>query len=262
MNRRISLIALAVVLAVGGTVAVYSYAHNADKRAVAATRSISVLYAQKQIPKGTSWHDAVAAGYFAQERVPEDAAPSTALASTQAAVPSDQVATADIASGQIVVRPMFGAKTSTTGILQIPAKDIAVSVKLPANADVAGFVQSGSQVAIYSTFQVSKPSSATPNGVYGGGTDVYATKLLLPRVDVLATSQDAPSALNGDKSANNSTNNVLVTLALSQQDAEKLILAQQIGQLYLGLLSSSSVTAPDAGVYNVVTFKPAPIFVK
>lgn len=265
MKRRIGLIVLAVVLALVGTVAVYSYAHNADKRAVAATRSANVLYAKKQIPAGTSWDEAVKGDYFTQEKVPVDAAPSNALSNTADSIPGDEVATADIASGQIVVRPMFGAKTASTGILAIPKGKMAVSVTLPADADVAGFVQSGSQVAIYATFKrAGQGSTARELPLTDNSTDIYATKLLLPRVGVIATSQDAPSDLNGAKSSNNnnSTNNVLVTVALSQADAERMILAQQIGQLYLALLSDSSVTAAGGGIDNAAIFKPTPIFAK
>jgi pilus assembly protein CpaB len=227
-----------------------------------------VLIAQKQVPAGTTWSDAVRGGYFSQENVPASAAPSSALSSTDASVPSDEVATADIASGQIVLRPMFGTKTPTTGVLAIPKGMQALSVTLPANADVAGFVQSGSQVAIYTTFKIAKPTTSNGNsgvqtGDTGGGADIYATKLLLPRVDVIATSQDAPSDLNGGKSAGNtSSNNVLLTLSVTQQQAERVILAQQMGTLYMSLLSDSSVTNEDGGTINVVTFKPTQIFVK
>jgi pilus assembly protein CpaB len=266
MNRRIGLIALAVVLALVGTGAVYSYAHNADKRAVEATRSAKVVYATKQIPAGTTWGDAIKGDYFTEEKVPIDAAPSTAVANTKASIPLDQVATAEIKPGQIVVREMFGEKSATTGILAIPKGKMAISITLPSNADVAGFVQSGSQVAIFHTFKIGKgENSSMPKVDLGGGTDLYGTKLLLPRVDVIATSQDAPSDLNGGKNNNNnnnSTTNVLVTLALSQTDAERMVLAQQTGELYLGLLSDSSVTAPDGGVLNLVKFEPTPIYAK
>jgi pilus assembly protein CpaB len=263
MNRRIGLIVLAVVLALVGTVAVYTYAHNADKRAVDATRSANVLYATKQIPAGTTWGDAVNGDYFTQEKVPVDAAPSTAVADTAESVPAGEVATADIASGQIVVRQMFGDKTASTGIVAIPKGKMAVSVTLPADADVAGFVQSGSQVAIYDTFKrTGQGSTARELPLTDNSTDIYATKLLLPRVDVIAASQDAPSDLNGGKTTNNSTNNVLVTVALSQAQAEQMILAQQVGQLYLALLSDSSVTAPGGGVDNAAIFKPTPIYTK
>ena len=58
------------------------------------------------------------------ESVPVDSAPSLALSSTDASVPLDEVAAARIASGQIVLRPMFAQKTSAIGVLPIPAKDI------------------------------------------------------------------------------------------------------------------------------------------
>ncbi len=59
MNRRIVLIAVAVVLALFGTFAVYSYAHNADERAVAGGRAVKVLIATKRVAAGTTWADAV-----------------------------------------------------------------------------------------------------------------------------------------------------------------------------------------------------------
>jgi pilus assembly protein CpaB len=272
MNRRIGLIAVAVVLALVGTFAVYSYAHNADKRAVENTRSVSVLYAKKQVPVGTTWGDAIKGDYFTKERVPVKAAPSTAISDTDASIPLREVATADIAAGQIAVRAMFGEKVATTGILAIPKGLQAVSVTLPSNADVAGFVQNGSEVAIYVTFKIGKTGKAQgQTGKVGGssvetdGIDIFVTKLLLARVPVIAVSQDAPSDLNGGKDAasnNNSTSNVLVTLALSQAEAERLILGQQTGQLYIGLLNASSVTAPDGGIVNVGVFKPTPIFLR
>jgi pilus assembly protein CpaB len=264
MNRRIGLIALAVVLALIGSFAVYSYAHNADKRAVDAMRSAKVVYVTKQIPAGTTWAEAIKADYFTEEKVPIGAAPTTAIADTHVSIPMNDVATADIKAGQIVVRQMFGEKSAATGILAIPKGMMAVSITLPANADAAGFVQSGSQIAIFHTFKVGRgKDSSLPQIDLGGGTDMYGTKLLLPRVDVLATSRDAPSNLNSDGSKNNSsTTNVLVTLAVSQSDAERMILAQQTGDLYLALLSDSSVTSPDGGVLNLLKFKPAPIYAK
>lgn len=266
MTRRIGLVALAVVLALAGTLAVYTYARHADQRAVAATTATTVVVAQKQVPAGTSWTDAVKGSYLTTEKVPTDAAPASALRQLSAPIPSAEVASADIGAGQIVVREMFGAKTATTGPLQIPKGDIAISVALPNSAEVAGYVQSGSQVAIFTTFKVVPVAKKTPTTVTGGA-DVYSTKLLLPRVDVLAVSQSAGSDLNGSQGtsggvSSTSTDNILVTLAMSQQDAERVLLGQQIGQLYLGLLSQNSATAPDAGVSNSVVFKPTPIFVK
>jgi hypothetical protein len=53
----------------------------------------------------------------------------------------------------------------------------------------------------------------------------------------------------------------VVTLALSQLDAQRVILQQQVGQLYLGLLSANSKVGMDGGVVNVGQFKPVPTWV-
>ncbi|PZS32132.1 MAG: Flp pilus assembly protein CpaB [Pseudonocardiales bacterium] len=264
MNRRIVLVVIATVLALVGTLAVFNYTHNADKRAIAKTRSVSVLVAAKSVPAGTSWGDVLKGKYLEEQRVPVDSAPSAAIANLAASVPRDQVAGASIPAGQIVLRPTFGEKTVTTGALAIPAGTLAVSVTMTANADVAGYVQNGSEVAIFSTFKLAPAAKGSAVEANSAGIDRYITKLLLARASVIATSQAAPSVVNGSKANANgsSSGDVLVTLALSQAEAQRVILAQQVGQLYLALLSDKSVTVPDGGVTNVGVFSPTPIFVK
>jgi pilus assembly protein CpaB len=266
MNRRIGLIALAVVLGLIGTFAVYSYAHNADKRAIARTRSTTVLYASKDVPVGTKWKDAVNGGYFTQQRVPVEAAPTTAIPNIAASVPNADVATTEIHAGQIVVREMFGIQEATTGILPIPKGMQAVSVSMPASSEAAGFVEPGSQVAVYVTSKlkgapasVAKASLDNPSGQ----SDLFITKLLLARVNVIATSAGPPTTLTGKNSSSSSTtteSTVMVTFALDQKSAERLILGQTIGQLYMALLNNDSVVAPDPGQLNVGDVNPAPIF--
>src|SRR5579875_630758 len=147
MNRRILLVTAAVVLALIGTIAVYGYAKSADKRAVADTRAASVLITTKRIPAGTSWADAVKGGYLTTEHVPAGSAPSSALASTAAAaIGRDAVAEADIAPGQILLRQAFGTATPKTGVLSIPKGDVAISVSLGADSNVANYVAPGSEV--------------------------------------------------------------------------------------------------------------------
>jgi pilus assembly protein CpaB len=262
MNRRIGLIALAVVLALVGTFAVYSYAHNADKRAVAATRNVQVVMADKAVPAGTTWADALKDHLLSQQRIPVDSKPDRAIGSLDTSIPTSEVATAQIAPGQIVVRQMFGKPSAATGILAIPKGKLAISVSLSDDADVAGFVQPSSEVAIFVTAKLSKPPATISQGAIGDA-DLYVTKLLLPRTTVLATSQVAPSDLEkAGGGSGNGNGTELLTLAVTQQEAQQLILAQQTAQLYLGLLSDSSQTAPDGGTINVGLFKPTPIFVK
>lgn len=259
MNRRIALIALAIVLALVGTFAVYAYAKSADKRAVADTRATSVVIATKRIPAGTSWADAVKGGYLTSEHLPAGSAPSSALSSVaQAEIGSNAVAEADIAPGQIVLHQAFGTATPKTGVLSIPKGDIAVSVTLNSGSNVANYVAPGSEVIVFVTAKLKgkRLVDLSSNG------DLYVNRTVVPRAKVLATSTAPTTEVAG---ANGGTatgdSNTLVTLALSQSDAQRVILQQQIGQLYLGLLSASSKVGMDGGVVNVGNFKPVPTWV-
>lgn len=264
MNRRIATVAIAVALALFGTIAVYAYVHGADKRAIAKTNAVRVVIVDKRVPAGTTWQDALKGGYLHADKVPAESAPADAISGLDAPIPSDQVAGGDITAGQVVLRQMFGQKTSVTGVLAIPKGKIAVSVSMSSKADVAGFVQPSSEIAIFASFKL-KGNVPTTGGPVGNDDKVWATKLVLPRVQVLATSQSAPGDLNGGKNSSSSSSNngdVLITLALTQTEAERVILAQEVGNLYLGLLSDTSVTNPDGGTLGVARFKPTPIFVQ
>lgn len=256
MNRRIALVAIAVVLALVGTLAVYNYAHQADQRAIAGSRATQVLITVKKIPAGTSWGDVVKDDYAREESVPAASAPESALdTANSAGIPAAQVAAADVAPGQILMRPMFGDQTAVTGVLAIPVGKLAITVTMQSNADVAGFVAPKSEVAIFATWTVSVSSGSGQKVL---GSTVSTTKMLLPRVTVIATSQAPPTNLSGS-SGTSSSGAVLVTLAVTQAQAESVILAQSTGQLYLALLTDTSATGTDQGQVNVGTLQPAPI---
>lgn len=270
MNKRLGLTALAVVLALFGTGAVFAYAKSADSRAVDGMKATHVLIVQTAIPAGTSWSRVVKGDYLSEEKVPAKAAPSTALHNLEADVPDGQVATTEIKPGQLVVRAMFGERAPATGVLTIPDRMQAITIELEANAVVSGFVRDGSEVAVYASFKVEGAPGASGKAV--SGDDAFASKLLLPRVSVIAVNQAAPQNVSGttdeegssgSRSASRSSNaKVLVTLAVNQEDAERIVLAQEIGKLYLTLLTNSSVTADSGGRINIGNFRPSPLFVK
>jgi pilus assembly protein CpaB len=261
MNRRIVLVVLAVVLALAGTGVVYAYVKHADNRAIADVKSDHVLIVKTQIPAGTHWSDVAKGDYVRQETVPATAAPADAISSVDAAIDGSEVSSAVIQPGQLLVREMFGDQATVTGVLAIPKGMVAISVSLSNTAAVAGYVQPQSRVAIFLTFQLTGANATNiAKQLSLGNTTLSATKLLLSNVQVIATSSAAPTDVTRGGSGGSS----VLTLALSQQDAERIILAQTAGQLYLGLMSKDSdVSTSEGGVTNVGrVVKPAPIFVK
>jgi pilus assembly protein CpaB len=258
MNKRILLVTAAIVLALIGTIAVYSYAKSADNRAVAGTKAATVVVTTKRIPAGTSWSEALKGNYLRTEHLPSSAVPSSALTSiTQAAIGHDAVAAADVAPGQIVLRQAFGNPVPKTGVLNIPKGDIAISVDVASDSNVAGYVSPGSQVIVFVTAKLND-KNANPTD----GDDLYVNRTVVPRAEVLATSAAPTTAVTGTSGdTSTSTDTTVVTLALSQADAQRVILQQQIGQLYLGLLSANSKVHMDGGVLNTGRFKTTPTWV-
>jgi Flp pilus assembly protein CpaB len=110
--------------------------------------------------------------------------------------------------------------------------------------DVAGYVQPNSQIAIFDTFKLLPKAGVAPPA---GADANQATKVLLPRVQVLAVSSAAPKSTGAAAGAGKLT----VTVALNQVDAERLIHEQTLSQLYLALLSQSSKVSPAPGVDNL-----------
>jgi pilus assembly protein CpaB len=125
--------------------------------------------------------------------------------------------------------------------LAIPTDTLAVSVQLADPARVAGFVVPGSDIAVLATWE-EKPA--------GDGETITHTAVILPRVQVIAV---GPSTLERDGGTGAGAQQVptaILTLALAQKEAEKLVLAQKVGELYLGLVSENSAVAADGGITN------------
>lgn len=243
MNRRIVLLIIAVLVAALGTTAIFIYVRGINNRAVANQQPVSILVATKMVPLGTLVSAANSSGTFALRSFPRDIVPAGALSSITAI--TNEVALTAIFPGQQIVSAEFGQQGMASA-LPIPAKSIAISVQLGDPNRVAGFVQPGSYVAIFDTLTAAAGGAGTP-------ATKAQTRLLLPRAEVIAV---GPQTITSTTTTNTRTGQVnteqiplaILTLALSQGDAEKVIFAQQGGSLYLGLLTNQSSVTPDAGV--------------
>lgn len=261
-KRRSLLVVLSVLLALVGAVSVFAYVRGADARALAGSKPTSVLVVVKRIPAGTTVAATKAGGYLRTETVPSTARPADA--ETVLADPSGkQIALADVPAGQILLRGMFDIKTPSTGGLVIPAGKMAVSVALSTSAAVDSNVKAGSEVAVFDTYLTTDDVPGVVDGTDKPGAmpqpgtkaEDWATKLLVPRVQVLAVSSGDSSGGSGGGSggaaaAVSGTGGTTVTLAVDQDEAQRLIQVTQSDHLYLALLTPTSSVAPGPGVDN------------
>jgi pilus assembly protein CpaB len=248
MDRRRLLMMLAVLVALVGTALVFLYVKGADNRAGSKYDSVSVLQATQDISAGETYDAALAAGKISLQSIPRTVVDTNTGYQTSTEALKGKIAAVPILAGQVVVAGQFGnTVVAPTTSLNIPKGMIAISVNLTDPDRVAGNIQNGSEVAIFVT------GNLTPTTPAGGGSSsstsstaqqVQATRLLLPKVTVLNVGSPVPiSTTTTDETGTQTTETLprtLLTLAVTQKEAQKLIVASKALDLTFGLLTTNS----------------------
>ena len=259
-------------------VAVLAYAHQANDRAVTGLRAETVLVAKGAIPAGTSLGTAQKENLLTTEKVPV-ASLSTAPVHSVTAANARLVMSANVATGQVLLQNMLVSATSATAsgsaTLPIPTGMVAVTMQLCIPEAVAEYVTAGSEVAVFDTYANGKGSQVTrtcelTHDITNSGAIVspllVETRIVLTKALVLAVG--ANPAAQGASAGTASTvadpasavspldGSVLVTLALDQADAERVIMIDELGLPYLALLGPTSKTAFDNPATPNYLFRP------
>jgi pilus assembly protein CpaB len=249
MTRRILGVVLAIVLAILGTAAVLLYVNKARNSVAEGQVAVTVLIATQRIPAGTTGSSIKLRELTEEVVMPASALPADALTSVTADL-DELVLTHDVQPRQLLLKGAFGAATTLSGGIAVPEKMMAISLKLTVEEEVGGFVRPGSQIAVFGTFKLIDPEYKK----LSEGESNSGTKLLLPRIEVLAVgaygADGVTSAQNSEDEVATGNVTLLVTVAVTQADAERLIHAIRGAELYLALLTDSSELLPGAGVDN------------
>ncbi len=242
MDRRRVLLGAAAIIAVLGTLLVFVYVKGADTRANDRYKAVNVLTAVKQINPGETVAAAQAAGKFKLAPVASGQQLPDAL-NDLTSIRSD-VATTTIYPGEQIIAAKFGGSASGAN-LTIPKGMLAISVNLTDPGRVAGFVNPGDNVAVF--------MNAT-----GAGVGAFS-RLLVNSVEVIGVgTTSVVSTTTTDSSGQQTTDQLprtLLTLAVTQKNAEKILFAAQNGELAVGLLNKDSQVAPSGGVNNQNLFR-------
>jgi len=183
---------------------------------------------------GTTGASASAAGAFEEREIARVNVVEGAL--SDATPLADLAAIAPIFTGQQIIAAQWGATGQTSG-LAIPDGKVAISVQLGDPERVAGFIAPGSTVAIFAT----------------GGPKVQTLLVNIPVIGV-GPSGSVPSASSTSGTSGNVEQipTAILTLAVTQIEAEKLIYAQGKANpatytgLYFALMTDTSKVAVGA----------------
>ena len=244
MGRRKILLPLAAVIAALGTLMVFMYAKAADSRAEEQFDAVQVLQAVKQVDAGESFDDAAQAGKFKLENVPK----GELLDGYQIDLTGlkGRVATQTIYVGEQVTSKTWGDKAVAETSLAIPKEMMAISVNLTDPGRVSGFVTPGSEVSIFVTFN--KVVDQQP-----------VAQILLDRVKVLGIGDSSTiTSTTTSKDGEQTTEEIprtLMTLAVTQADAQRVFYAVANGELSVGLLTENTALSPASPTTEQNLFK-------
>ncbi|HEX2180409.1 MAG TPA: Flp pilus assembly protein CpaB, partial [Actinomycetota bacterium] len=221
MNKRSNGVVVGgIIVALLGMVLVFTYAGRVRAGAGVSGAAGTAYVATNDIPAGTRWEDMV--GALKKRDVPADVRPATAVTTTNQLEGKSSIQS--IAKGTIVTTTQFN--TSSSGGLDIPAGQNAVTVNLGVPQAVARYIQPGAETNVYVTY---KGLPTAPNAADG-----TVTKLLLSNVKVLANQPLlTQSEETADAASAPTTGEILLTMALTPDQAEKLIFAKENGSLWL-----------------------------
>lgn len=231
MKRRIIGAAAAILMAVIGTTLVLSYVRGADARAMAGTETTEVVVAAKDIPEGTPAEQL--SSFISTEQVPANVVPAGAVINV--ADLAGQVAVVDLVAGEQLLAARFArpADLQPEGTAAVPEGMQEVTVSLEPQRVVGGQLKAGDTVGIFFSMEEG------PDDGQGPVSHLTLHKVLVTGVQGLPAAEASGS---GGQAA--PATNLLVTLAVSAADAEKVVYSQEFARIWL---SKEPASASEKG---------------
>lgn len=233
MNRRVFAAVAAVILAIVGGVLLTTYVQNADARALAGTQPANVLVVTKAIVKGTSLEEARSSMAVTQ-------LPGIAVVDGSVDSPSDlplgSVASTDLKVGEQVLASRFVDPSSdeVNDIVTVPKGMQQVSIQLDPERVIGSRLQAGDTVGVAGSFEIKNAKAQNSEAIQT--TKLILNKVLVTRVQGVLAS----SGKGSDATAEAPSDSVMVTMAVTAGDAEKIIFAREWGKIWLTLQRSNT----------------------
>ncbi len=227
MRRQSMLLIGGLVLGLLGATLTFAYVRNVEGRAASKSEMVTAFVALEPIAAGTP--GSVIVDVTEEKEIPRAYLQPGALEDLAAV--TEQFTTRTIVPGQTLTTSDFGQVGESEGRLPIPKGHEAVAIATSIDGGLGQYAQPGDKVSVYATFK----------------QGVATTRKLLSNVLVIAT-QANPQA--GDKLTGVSpgtTTGLLFVLAVTPQQAGKLIYGQRMGEVSLTLIPEGQISPdPDA----------------
>ena len=228
MKGRGLVVFLALILATLATAGVFMYSRGVKEDVQTGGTMVPVVVTKVDIPARSDMDQLIKDDQFRIIQVPASVVVDGAVTSVdQLAGKNNSVAI--LAGEQIPAARISGNVPG--GALAIPEGMQAITVSLDASRGVAGAINAGDHVTIYSTFKDAPRK--------GGTVNETVTTALVPTVELLAVFRPlASSTFGGDEptSSEQLPGSLTVTVALTPEDAQRFVFSMETGSVWFGLL--------------------------
>ena len=228
MKGRGLVVLLALILATLATVGVFMYSRGVQEEAKTGGTMVPVIVTKVDIPARSDLDQLIKDDQFKIIGVPASVVVDGAVTSLDQ-LRGKSNGESILAGEQIPLARISGNVPG--GALAIPEGMEAMTVSLDASRGVAGAINAGDHVTIYSTFK-----DAPGKGL---ATET-STLVLVPTAELLAVYRPlASSTFGGDDSSTPSEQlpgSLTVTLALTPEDAQHFVFSMESGTVWFGLL--------------------------
>lgn len=219
-SNLILIIGLAVfVIGAGATYLVVRNGDGGSTKATAASGDLTVLYAAKAIPAGTTGAQAIEQGLVKTKPVSASAKPAGAL--SDPAGLTGKKAVGNVPEGTVITSSQFAAPQTSLGSVRIPDGKTALALSLAPVPGAAGFVGAGDHIDVY--------------GVLKDGPGSPSAKLIMQSTEVLSVSPSGTAAAVAAAGTNPT-----YLLAVTAPEAERLVFYTSFDSLYFSLVSKDA----------------------
>lgn len=249
MRSKVLIAAVAIMLGGIAAFTAFAYLNGIQRAAEAGSRMTDVLVAAQDIPRGTSASDLLASGAAVVKKMPLRYVPEGAMSSLTGV--TDRVLAVPVTSGEVLTSARFQYPSEAGLAFNVPPGLVAVTVPVDDARGVAGLVKPGDRVAVLITV-ASRDGKGDQTGYAVPGTKVLAVgRSTGAEAEGPRSTSGGGGALSGDGDKTEVSNTI--TLAVSANDAEKVVFAAEAGRLWLALLPTTESAAASATVQSAAT---------
>lgn len=225
------------VMAVLGMLLAYLYTASAGKNTAATTtgktETAFAYVAVNDLTVGTLWEDL--SEDIERRQIPVSLRPPGAISDPNQA--EGKTLVRSMSKGEILTTVQFNKNGSES--LKIPEGMRALTISVPLPQGVGDYIQPGSKADIFVTFK-GLPGEPNPE-------DATLTQLLLSDITVLANRRALSAAAQAAGDAPAESGEILLTLSVNTDQAEKIIFAKENGALWLTLMNAGDPPAVGTG---------------